>query len=80
MVILKNAKYPLVNPTIPKGVHVATNIMDNLKKLTFSDQELRMFSELHMSKYMTIVKLVEGVPIQLVPMDWAQGLAKSSLL
>ena len=37
IVIRKNSKYPLVNPAIPKGVHVSGNIVPNLKKLLLFD-------------------------------------------
>ena len=35
IVIRNNPKYSLINPAIPKVVHVTMDIMDNLKKLTF---------------------------------------------
>ena len=76
----QNAKYLQVNPTIMKGVHVTVDIIENYKKLTFSNHDLRNFLELHMSKCMPSVQLVEGVTIQLVPMDQARGLQKSSIL
>ena len=33
--ISKNARFPLVPPSIPKGVWVTRNILPNLKKMTF---------------------------------------------
>ena len=68
-----------MNVAILMGVHVTVNIIDNLKKLTFSDHDLRKFLELHMWKYMTSVQIVEGMPIQLVPMDWDHVLEKLSI-
>ena len=38
------------------------------------------FPELHLSQYMNLVQLVEGKPIQLVPMDWAHGLENSRIM
>ena len=74
VVIQKNEKYMLVNPIIPPCVHITANIMPNMEKLTFTNNDLRKFSELHMSKYMTSVQRIEGGSIELVPMDWARGL------
>ena len=54
--------------------------MYNLKKMTFYDHDLRNFPKIHMSNYMTSVQLVEGRPIQLVPMYWACGLDNLSIL
>ena len=80
MVICKNTKYPLVKLVIPCDVPVTIDIMDNLKKVTFSDHDLRNFPKIHMSKYMTSLQLVEGEPIQLVPMEWPRGLDKPGIL
>ena len=65
IIIRKNSRYPLANPTISKGVHVMTDIMANMNKLTFSNHDLRKFPKLHMSKYMMLVQLMEFGPLQL---------------
>ena len=70
----------ILNPTISKGVHVMADIMSNLKKLTFSNHDLRKFPKLHMSKYMMLVKLMEFGTLWLLPMDWDHGLEKYGIL
>ena len=57
-----------------------TDILLHLKKLAFADQDLRKFPKLNMSRYMTSVQVVKGGPIQLVPMEWTQGLEKLGIL
>ena len=54
--IKKNAKYPLVNPIILKGVCVMGDILDNLKKLLFFDHDLRKFKDFKTDKYMESVQ------------------------
>ena len=49
----KNVKYPLVAPTIPKGVQVTMDILPNLQKMGFVDHDLHKFLELAMDRYMT---------------------------
>ena len=67
--ISKNAKYPLVKPTIPKGVHVADEILPNLKKMGIVDHDMLKFPKLAMSQYMTSVRENEDETIHLVPME-----------
>ena len=55
--IHKNSKYHLVKPVIPPGVYVTIDIMPNLKKLTFTNRNLRKFPELWISQYMTSVQV-----------------------
>ena len=42
----KNAKYPLVAPTISKGVRVTTHILPRLQNMSFVDHNLHKFTEL----------------------------------
>ena len=56
------------------------DIMYNLKKFPFYDHELRKLPKLHMSKCMPSVKIMEGDPIQLVPMEQDYGLDKSGII
>ena len=51
-----------------------------MKNIAFIDHDSHKFPKLLMSRYMTSVKLVEGGNIQIVPMEWAWGVKKSSIL
>ena len=72
--IKKNAKYPLEVPIISKGVQVSGNSFPNLLKLSFYDHYLIKYLEFKLQNYMDTTCVVEGGPIELVPMEWDRGL------
>ena len=69
VVVGNNAKYQLVKPASPQGVHVMMDILPHLKKMGFIDYHLRKFPELEMKWYMNIVRENKDGPIHMVTMD-----------
>ena len=78
--IMKNARCPLVAPTVPKRVWVTQNILPNLKKMSFIDHDLRKIPEMAMDKYMVFFRDIEDGPTRLVPVEFPRGLDKAGLL
>ena len=78
--ILKNARYQLVAPTILKGVRIPTNIIPNLKRMTFVYHNLRKFPGFAINKYMVVVRETEDGPKYLVLIKWDREIEKVGLL
>ena len=55
-------------------------ILLNLKKIIFVNHDLQKFAEFTMNNYMVAVCDTEDGTTHLVPMKWARGLEKASLL
>ena len=55
------------------------NILPNLKKMTFVDQDQHKFLDLEMDKYMVAVKYTEDGLTHLVTMELARGLDNEGL-
>ena len=70
MTTKKNDKYTLVELFIPKGVWVMGKFLANLRKLSFSNRNLKKYLEFKLNQYMDTVHTIEGGPIELVPMQW----------
>ena len=71
--IRKNVKYTLMEPIILKEVHVSGIIVPNLKKMSFSNHDLKKYLEFKLQNYMDNVSILECVPIELVHKDWERG-------
>ena len=53
--------------------------MPNLKKMSFSNHDLKKYLEFKLQNYMDNVYIVECVPIELVPKDWERGLQRPDI-
>jgi hypothetical protein len=83
VILLKDAKYPLVMPEIPQSVIIEGDLMGKVDALNFSNHNIKnaqKVPKLAREKYLLTKILPRTCAILVKPQSWVRGMKKSGML